>query len=715
MAVIEEMPRAVETGVEPGVMPVWFPVEGYDDVAQKLVKEAVCGAIGLVPVVGGVLGKVAGLALDCLWPNNGGDITWQGIVDKVKAIVGKEIQDYYNSTCKQELQDMKEAVAAYRIQADLVVAGKGDKAWTLNRLNNAIDRIQNHMGRFSVAKYKYQTLGFYAHAANLNLLLLKDKVKNGEKLNASKTEIDAARSDLVRLGGPGGVYPKYVKDTFDNGWYQASYPTYVQCHDYARVMYLAAYEFISLWEHLVKADPPKQIDRKVELHFGPVGWYKWRAYWKWQEGVFPPPHRTGTTVRMDGLIVFRTSKNGVKAGVPAVQSRHNGVWGNIWGNKTGTMDTVELSDGEYFEKVSFYWHPGANSRLQVAWNALQCLRLWTNKNAMHTLSETWDFPDQVPAFGIPGFRLYDIMGFSNHGDSGFLQALIFAFRPVDEAWKPKNTRAALISGGAYNLIEASTGRMLDVDHYTLTEAAAPVAHETSGTVSRNWLLHEAGDGTWRLINQYSNQILGVTDGAARLDQAPESHQDSTWTITSHDDGTCTLAAGDRGEHVLSLGIDGAVDAAARRQDGGSSRWVLVPASAPPDDTLDHLLPTLRVSQPTQEAPTSANLTLDIPATGCVDAQWRLRFSLPAESHRGLSLSGAGLKLASRTLPRGTEVTITPEPDHAQDPAEHYAFTLSCASGRILPTDVSLNDRAVLVRAATTPPIGMIDAPPALQT
>ncbi len=712
MALLEETLTGPQADLEPraDAMPGWFPVEGYDDVAQKLVKEAVCGAIGFVPYVGGILGKCVGLALDYLWPSGQEDITWTSIVAKIKAIVREEIQKYYNDKCKNELQDMKSAVAAYRVEADLVAAGKGNKAWALSRMNVAIDRIQNHMGTFSNSDYKYATLSFYAQAANLNLLLLKDKVKNAKKnLGASDPEIDAAKRDLTRLGGKGGVYPKYVADTFGGGWCRDNYPTYVQCHDYTRVMYLVAYELIPLWERLATDDTTTKIDRRVELHVGPVGWYKWRGYWDWQKMIFPPPFRPTNAVSLTGLNMWEGSLNGIKYGVNGTQSIHNGHAGNVYGKQSGSCAEVRLADGEYFAKVGFDWHPGPRSQGFAQCNALQGVRVLTSKNIHHFMGGSWDSPQCVNYFGIPDFKLYDILAFSNHGSSGFLEAVVFAFRPVEEAWTPKNTSAALVSGAAYNLVEASTGHLLDVDRYTLVDTTAPVARETSGTRSRDWILHDAGNGAWRLVNHYSNQVLTCADGAARLSQTPETLEASAWTITLHDDGACTVAASADAERRLSLGPDGTVGVATSSDASDEpSRWVLTPASAPPDDTLEDLLPTLHVAEPVQQDPTRADFTLSVPPTGRIGPDWTLEFYLPVEAAQGLSLEGDGVRLASQTDQRGTLVAITPEPSGDPEPTQNVSFTLSCARSRILPTDTSLNDTAVLVRGTTTAPPGVIE-------
>ncbi|MEH6373267.1 insecticidal delta-endotoxin Cry8Ea1 family protein [Streptomyces sp. KLMMK] len=676
---------------------------------QEATKGILCASMDLIPGVGPLLGKATGMLLDQFWPSGKNDV-WEEIRKNVEKVVDQKLEAFYGKLMANELKGIHNLVSQYVRHAKSATSG-GDvsKETARNSWRAAANLILSHMPKFQDEQYKYAVLPVFTQAANLHLLLLRDKAKNGLKIGFEPGEIRDARAELKKLAGvrgplnwmqgvdKGGEYCVYAHNTYVNGVIRSLADSWFQSYAYQRQMFLAAFEYIPLWELMSDPDKEvKEVPRKVELILGPIGkpdgslFDKWRGDYRHPIPAPPRYSRLGALRIWSQVYMIHGCQQYLGNGWQEIQGctkgsddehgRGRGRGGGCCGFRPWAQ-----APGEYISKV---W-VRANSGSRGAVHTFQFQTSWGGKS--HECGKGADSDNQkIEGFGIPGWEVSRIDILRHTGV--YTKALAIGFRPVHDAWKPGNVKLPVVSGRSYNVVEASTSRLLDLDCFSLAPASGLVVREQADTRSQDWTLFADPSGAWTLVNHFSRLPLtvGGGEGNGGVVIGKRGSAGTAWSLDDNGDGTWSLV-GDQGR-LLSATTDGALIASTT---GGGSRWVLLPAADPANETTD-ISPSLLTEHPVTDGQQSAaDLYLVNPEGGESVPNWQLTFLLPTETGDFTITGGAQLH-SRQDQERGVLVTVTASDPAGRnlEPGQEVAFTLtpqSAGSGaRVVPDDVRLN-------------------------
>ncbi|WP_062997974.1 insecticidal delta-endotoxin Cry8Ea1 family protein [Nocardia mikamii] len=686
-------------------------------------KQAICMGLGFVPVIGGLLGSAVGMLMDAINPADQEEAKerQEALIRLIREVTKQEIQVFYNESAKKILEGLQESVDYYRKYADQYGTDIWDMRRTNEELNGAIRYLKSRIPDLTVGQYRFDALPYLAMAASMHLMLLREKLKFAKILEISEGDTEVTKSELKE-----GIkkYVDYVRKTYEEG--QKRPMPHWSCNvGYARIMYLSAYEFTLLWPYM--EDPewkPTDIPREIELHFGPFGYDQSPDFRRWIDSNWPGPKKPQTSESLWSLEIG--AEFGTKT-VSSWESSRTVEYALInqcsynENNTSGTSRRVNRrtpARPPWRKRESFFPDPYPNPAC-ITDLTLYCskpqsrgpydtrfrrvdIKDWSGSKDSIGIREDSDSKLEC---SIPGFALSQLRILSQNS-LGQANCMMASFKPDswNDTFNSFNVRPKLVSGQVYHVIDADGGGFLDVDHYTLTGSPRPVVREGAGSRSRDWVVYATEDGGWVLVNAYSRQRLQHGPDGLRLVDADEpATGDNVWDLhpnPASDTGNGTDTDGtwmiccrsqDR-DHYATVADDTLVEGQSDRV--RATRWVLAPAPVLGDALADQL-PSLWTDPSPLGYSATTEFILHNPTAGeVIPGPWTLRLMLPAETGDGLILDSAdGLELTHTRTDRGTQATITAATPPA--PGETITFTLTSASGRIAPTDITLDNHLLL--------------------
>ncbi|MET8776331.1 insecticidal delta-endotoxin Cry8Ea1 family protein [Nocardia sp. NPDC004654] len=693
-------------------------------------KQAICMGLGFVPVIGGILGSAVGMLMDAINPGNQEEEKekHEALIRLIREVTKQEIQVFYNESAEKILEGTHRSVNYYRKYAKQYGTDAWDVRRTNEELNGAIRYLNNRIPDLTVGQYRFDALTYFAMAANMHLMLLREKLKFAKILEISEGDIAVTKSELKE-----GIkkYVDYVRKTYDEG--QKRPMPHWSCNvGYSRIMYLGAYEFTLLWPYMEDPDwKPIDIPREIELHFGPFGYDQSTDFRRWIDSNWPGPKRPQTSESLRWLEIgadFGTRTVGSWGSSRTVeyslinQCTYNG------NNTSGTGRRVNRrtpARPPWQKKESFFPTP-VLVPFYIADLTLYCSKPQSRGGPFDTRFHRVDVEDSSgnkDSIGIrededtklecsiPGFALSQLRILSQNS-LGQANCMMASFKPApwNDTFNSFNIRPKLVSGQAYHVIDADSGGFLDVDHYTLTSSPRPVVREVAGSRSRDWVIDATEDGGWVLVNAYSGQRLQYSPDGLRLVDADEpATDDNVWDLhpnpasdtgngtdpdgTDGTDGTWMMGCRSQGrDHYATVADDTLVEGQSDRVQ--ATRWVLVPAPVLGDGLVNQLPSLWMDPSPLGYSATTEFVLHNPTAAEVIPGPWTLRLMLPAETGDGLIFdSDDGLELTHTTADRGTQATITAATPPA--PGETITFTLTSTSGHIAPTDITLDNHLLL--------------------
>ncbi|WP_370084176.1 RICIN domain-containing protein [Streptacidiphilus sp. MAP12-16] len=134
----------------------------------------------------------------------------------------------------------------------------------------------------------------------------------------------------------------------------------------------------------------------------------------------------------------------------------------------------------------------------------------------------------------------------------------------------------------YNLVNAASGKYLDVSGGSTADAAGVVQQPSNGAADQQWQLVPTGDGFYKVDNVNSGKLLDVPGGStAQGTQLVQYHDDnsagSQWKLTPTGNGSYTVTARSDGKNA-DLAGDSVVQSAPGT--ATSQQWKLVPVPTP---------------------------------------------------------------------------------------------------------------------------------------
>ncbi|MCA6091827.1 RICIN domain-containing protein [Streptomyces sp. SCA3-4] len=688
---------------------------------EEAVKGAVIAGLAAVPGAGPVLALGASVLMAGLWPD-GKDTVWETIREAVEKVVDRKLGDFYGKLMTNELAGIRVLVQQYCEHAKSALHSGVSQETARSSWRAAVDKIVSSMPAFRDKDYKYDVLPVFVQAANLHLVLLHDKIRNGRSIGFTDGDIQDARDELAKHFGMkhspfiGGGYDHYVEATYHDGIKRLRDNKF-QSYAYMRLMHLAADEYRDIWAQSLDPDHPrKEFERSdVEIFLGPFG--DASGYWfdKWDASRKKRPLDVGGQQHMYAMNIWADGYT-----VNAVQTRHGWNWGevegvvnsslkssndssddeDIQGGRYGGGDPVEYpwahdpTKGDYFRTVWVYARAGDDYKAEINGFQFQCFTVGKS----HLCGRKCSYDNQnVEGFAIEGWRVSNLHMLKNKAGSGFGQCLAIGFRPVHNSWKPKDVKLPPHDGKTFHFLEANSGQLLDLSRYSESPITPVVLAGTAGTRSQEWTLHSNPDGTWRIVNAYNGLALTGTSGSAAQGETSvtlcDEESSGAWTFEDNDDGTWGLTAPDSRrvathDSALTL-VDAAVDDV---EPAVPSRWILVPStsSGPGDGESGPVLHTGPVSR--DNGITTTRMMLANPSSSSTFPNWRLTFHLPPET-AGITVTAENARLESAvTTGRGVLVTITPADGQTTlDASQSIPFTLTATGANPLLADTRLND------------------------
>ncbi|GAA2725400.1 hypothetical protein GCM10010315_57350 [Streptomyces luteosporeus] len=684
-------------------------------VVQKWTKRAITMACGFFPG-GQFISLGVEIIFDAIWPEEKEDV-FLAMKDRIEQLVRTNIQTFYNQHVKQDLVGMCTAAKAYATEAKKVRSGGGNLESTRRAMDNAIARVRDHIDKFAVDDYKYDVLHFYAQAANLHLMLLRDKYNNWDKLGFNASDRDQAKADLAEYGkaliwknnnwevAGGGKYCQHVAKTYIEGQKRTLWHWSANA-GYQREMYLAAWEYMVLWGYLADPDwKPQPISRDVELWLGPFGRCEGEFFDRWAKRAFPGPKRPEKP-RLDWLKVWACEGALFAAAFRDV----NAVWHQS-GLTTHTDDEYSgykgsggghsgqppwrPKPGDYIEKVSV----GVVKCHAPHYLRLAAFKIITKKGHPSHMAGAWysdvDSHNYAWEFGIPDWQVSQVEILRNEeredGPANWVaQCMVVGFRPVENQFTPENQKFDVQTGKSYHLVDPDSGRMLDWDRYTFTAPARAVLTDTPGARSSMWTaIPGATDGTWTFVNNYTGLPLTLQDGQAV--QSLEPADAASWALTGNNDGTWALGNADSASDTAgTLGVDATSTAVLGAP---ATRWAILPAFPLSPSPDRHTLTITEEPSADHSGPTTTVRILT-PEDTEPQTDWTLTFHLPTEAADGLQIGGGATLTSCEQVDRGVRVTVTgTEPLH---PGRETTLTLTAAGTRLVPTDIDINGDLALI-------------------
>jgi hypothetical protein len=146
-----------------------------------------------------------------------------------------------------------------------------------------------------------------------------------------------------------------------------------------------------------------------------------------------------------------------------------------------------------------------------------------------------------------------------------------------------NSDKGVVNGATYKLINAGSGKALDVYAGATNDYANVDIYDDNNTGAQKWTIYQLPDGTYKLINTISRKALDVyaaeKDDYADVDIYTENGTDAQrWSITANYDGTYKLINVGSGKalDVYAAGIDNYTNVDVYTDNGtNAQRWNLV--------------------------------------------------------------------------------------------------------------------------------------------
>ncbi|KAM3497325.1 hypothetical protein MY10362_009321 [Beauveria mimosiformis] len=148
--------------------------------------------VGLVPVVGPVLSSICGLLGAILFPaKTDPDAVWNSLRPKIESLIGEKMTDGQVKALRQKVQGFADNMAAFTgVFNDYETATGDNKAKQGEALRTHLiaflSVLRAGIPEFQIEDYAVASLPLFTQAANIQLSLLADGVRNGEAWGFTK-------------------------------------------------------------------------------------------------------------------------------------------------------------------------------------------------------------------------------------------------------------------------------------------------------------------------------------------------------------------------------------------------------------------------------------------------------------------------------------------------------------------------------------------------
>ncbi|RKN35820.1 hypothetical protein D7294_30905 [Streptomyces hoynatensis] len=639
---------------------------------QELVKGALVGIAGLIPVVGGVAGGIVKFILDSLWPKKADpDAVWKLIEDRVKRVVSEELTKFWDKIVHVQLAGIKSLWADY---ADRAAHGSAQSARTA--FDSARSAILHDYEYFTDKDYGHLTLPLFAQMGNLHICLLRDGIHNAVKLGFESKDVELMRKELQEVavgsgGGKNGKYAQYVFDTYEAGVKKVKDKVGYQCE-----MHISAIEYAKFYWPVL-GDPDKKATSVLRQHVVYMGpWateYGDSGYKAWESENIPYVKKTDPG-KLQEVRVWTTTN----ACIRGIRQLHDGKsemqgWPDAWENSASvgaySIRAVQVSyppSWDTYGAISVFWF---YKKEAGGWD-------WAGYHGgvYGALSQRVECD--------PGWELCDVRVVS-HRFQDRISGVLFGFQPTEKYMKPPAQEPPR-ANAFYTVLSHPDGQALDLARYSAAEPVPVALREVNGSDSQVWQLQEAGEHTWHLVNAYNGRVLAVRDGeAVTLATKEEATATTRWAVHTAEDGTHRLAA-HAAAPAARLSAAGSTVTTSESEE--ATAWVLLPVpTRGPVADIRATRPALRpVLVQSAEDPGDAGLTLALenPEEGSTFDGWTLEFFLPTEAGAAFTTAedDAVVVESARAEERGTHVTVRPRSSgQALAPGDSLRFTLNAPS------------------------------------
>ncbi|KAG8423098.1 hypothetical protein J3458_000018 [Metarhizium acridum] len=187
------------------------------DEAGQYMLSILAMATGFIPVVGTSLSALTGLLSSVLFPDNSTEKIWKALLERIEQLIDTKIEKEYLSTLEKTIQGLDDNLDLYGQQSEVFKKASGNQkqiaARALGTQHSAFrTSLLLVIPLFQAKSHQVASLPWFAIAANIHLLLLRDGIKHGKEWNYySDGNIENMKKDFKHWTSPGSAPTEYRK------------------------------------------------------------------------------------------------------------------------------------------------------------------------------------------------------------------------------------------------------------------------------------------------------------------------------------------------------------------------------------------------------------------------------------------------------------------------------------------------------------------------
>jgi hypothetical protein len=211
---------------------------------EEILKKILILGVDEIPEVGAIIG----FFIDVLWPEvKETGLTWDEIREKTEKLIHQQLDADTKARLEQTLVGLGKVISDYHDAVDEGNAASIQDYYVAAR----VDFDQN-IPAFQQKSHELLLLPMFVQAANLQLILLRDAVLHGDKMNMSATMVDQQSNALSKNIAE---YSKYISKTYQAGRKSMHVAEGEYRNDFVLHLTVAVLDYLEIWKRM---DPSSQ-------------------------------------------------------------------------------------------------------------------------------------------------------------------------------------------------------------------------------------------------------------------------------------------------------------------------------------------------------------------------------------------------------------------------------------------------------------------------